>query len=180
MKESWNFSPEEHFSPQKIPEKSSGKKDINWIVRMFCVLQAWIYSTCLFPLGHRLRIWGIYKPGRENLDQWITWSSVVWICDNFESNFKIKYKFWKYLKEKCNFSPEQHFSPKQFSEKSSGKKDINWIVRVFCVLQALMNSTCLFPLGHRLRICSIHKLGKESRSVDHWGQCRLDLWYFWK
>ena len=61
---------------------------------------------------------------RENLDQWITRASVVWTCDTFENNFWIKYKFWKYLKESWNFSPDEHFFCQKISEKSSGKKDI--------------------------------------------------------
>ena len=36
-------------------------------------------------------------------------TSLVWTYDTWNSNFGIKHKFKKYLKESCWFSSDQHF-----------------------------------------------------------------------
>ena len=41
-------------------------------------------------------------------------TSVDWTCHTFENNFRMKYKFAKYLKESCRQSFDEQFSLKYF------------------------------------------------------------------
>ena len=49
-------------------------------------------------------------------------TSVVWTVDTFENNLAINHKFIKYLKEKCVFDFDQHFSLKYFLKIAFAKE----------------------------------------------------------